>query len=578
MQKIMLKKLNRLIQNMAILLMVLAGAANIVLAMPHSPRLLADLGIYYGRISHHTVILHRSLTTIIGFILIFVSYNLYRRLKTAWFIAAIGLCVAAITEIFRFHTILNPMSIVQFLILGVLVVNQKDFVRQSNRLTFRLAFILAGISIFIVLLNTAVTIFLFRENFENIKSFGHAFMMSINLLFLLDNSPVSAFSNAGQVYTRSAVIINWSAILFGLLLILRPLVFRPIRNRLDLDRVRKLVNQYGQSPISYLALESDKTYFFGEQVDGVIAYQVAAGVAVCCGDMICPADSAMIFLSEFMVFCKRNGLSITFINVMDQSLPLFKSAGFGWIKYGEDAMFRLSDYNLAGGKVAKVRAAINHANKAGITVEEYRPLAARNLHLEKEIQEITRQWLTTKKSQEMAFMLGGTGLDNPMDRRYFVARNPAGQMLGFVVFLPFDQGRGYMADVTRRLPDAEQGVLEKIIYDAFMIMKAEGAVWGSMGLAPLVNIRDEDHTLVVGRLFEFIYENLNNLYGFKSLYHAKSKYAPTDWMPRYLVYYPEIFNARIAYSIVKVQNPKGISDYLLAILKKQTEDAPQSSS
>jgi phosphatidylglycerol lysyltransferase len=566
------KVFNEALLNTAISLIIAAGLANIFLAMPHSPRLLENFGIYYGRISHHTVILHRSLTLIIGFALIFISYSLFKRMRFAWLIAVLFLSIAAIAEVFRFHTLLNPMTIIQALIFGVLFLNQKNFSRQSNRMTVRWAFFLAGLSVVVVFLTTAVTIYLFRDNFENIADFFQAFSMSIQLLFMMDQTPIATLTHPGQIFARSALIVNWAAILFGLILVMRPLVFRPIKNRLDLEKAHHLVKLYGRSPISYLALEPDKLLFFGENVEGVIAYQIAAGVAVCCGDPICAESDTMMLLSEFMIFCQNNGRSITMINVMDQFLQLYQAAGFGWIKYGEDAMFNLANYNLAGGKVAKVRASINHAVKAGITVTEYRPTVARDNQIEQEIAEISRQWLAGKKSSELSFMLGGTGLDNPMERRYFLAKDTDGKILGFVVFLPYDQNRGYMADVTRRRSDAPQGVLEKIIYDGFMTLKAEGATWGSMGLAPLVNVREEDHTLIVGRLFDFIYEHLNNLYGFKSLYHAKKKYAPTDWIPRYMVYYPPTFNARIAYSIVKVQNPKGISDYLLTLLARENQD------
>jgi phosphatidylglycerol lysyltransferase len=128
-----------------------------------------------------------------------------------------------------------------------------------------------------------------------------------------------------------------------------------------------------------------------------------------------------------------------------------------------------------------------------------------------------------------------------------------------------------MADVTRRLPDAPQGVLEILIYEAFMIMRDEGVEWGSMGLSPLANVRDEDHKMIISRLFEFVYENLNRMYGFKALHHSKEKYAPTEWQNKYIAYHPTLFSPKMAYAIVKSQNPKGIPELLQAQLKKQLD-------
>ena len=38
------------------------------------------------------------------------------------------------------------------------------------------------------------------------------------------------------------------------------------------------------------------------------------------------------------------------------------------------------------------------------------------------------------------------------------------------------------------------------------------------------------------KLLEFVYEHLNQCYGFKDLYRAKEKYSPTVWEPSYYAY------------------------------------------
>jgi len=182
-----------------------------------------------------------------------------------------------------------------------------------------------------------------------------------------------------------------------------------------------------------------------------------------------------------------------------------------------------------------------------------------------------------KKSGELSFMLGTVSLDNPMDRRYFVAYDPNKKVLGFVVFVPFSGGKGYMADVTRRRKDAPIGVMEKIIIQAFDAMKDEGVEWGCLGLAPLYNVvnTESEQKTIINSLLNYVYEHMNHLYGFKSLYHYKKKYAPTDWEPRYLAYYPNSFTPQIAYSLIKSQNPKGIKEYFLIQLKNIFKNSNQ---
>ncbi len=164
--------------------------------------------------------------------------------------------------------------------------------------------------------------------------------------------------------------------------------------------------------------------------------------------MICDPVDGAVLLSEFMEFCRKNNYAILFLNVTETFLEIYRLMGFGVTKYGEDACFELSDYNLAGGRVAKVRAAINHADKAGITVSEYQPKQGRDEKVEREIEEISESWLKTKKSGELSFMLGCINLEDSLERRYFVARDSGGAMLGFVVFVPYNGKEGYPADIT----------------------------------------------------------------------------------------------------------------------------------
>ena len=96
-----------------------------------------------------------------------------------------------------------------------------------------------------------------------------------------------------------------------------------------------------------------------------------------------------------------------------------------------------------------MRMNINHATKAGVTVSEYRPLEKRDPEIEQAFDRVTDEWLGQKKSSMLSFTMGTTGLENPMDKRYFYARDKDNQIVAFIVFVPFLGKEGYMADVTR---------------------------------------------------------------------------------------------------------------------------------
>lgn len=67
--------------------------------------------------------------------------------------------------------------------------------------------------------------------------------------------------------------------------------------------------------------------------------------------------------------------------------------------------------------------------------------------------------------------------------------------------------------------------MEYIIYEAFQVFKEEGIKYGSLGIAPLAGL-DEKSDNLVERLLCFVYNHLNQCYGFKDLYRAKKNYSP----------------------------------------------------
>ncbi|SHJ95315.1 bifunctional lysylphosphatidylglycerol flippase/synthetase MprF [Tepidibacter formicigenes] len=377
------------------------------------------------------------------------------------------------------------------------------------------------------------------------------------------------------LYSQSILIHKNLCILIGFILVFlcntcykkKPFIEQTVTSK-DRTKVREYLKKYGYNSISYLALEKDKKYFFSKNVDGAVAYVVSSGVVVCAGDPICDEKDAFQLLSEFISYCKENELRICFCQISEKFMNEFNKLGFGFIKYGEEAMFDLQTYTTSGKKAAKIRQAINNANRLGIEVFEYKPLENKDVNIEREILEVSNEWLSFKKSGELSFMLGSISLDNPMDRRYFIAVDSNKKILGFVVFVPFLGGKGYYADVTRRRKDAPIGVMEKIVINAFNEMKNEGVRWGSLGVAPLANVRGNKQKMqIISLVLEFIYKNVNHFYGFKSLHQYKKKYGPTMWESRFLAYYPRIFTPKIAYSIIKVKNPSGLKGFLISQIR-----------
>ncbi len=388
-----------------------------------------------------------------------------------------------------------------------------------------------------------------------LATFGFAWFITRDFSKVFD-----ILTGTDNMFYNAVCIVFWVSLLAAVYFAMKPKVFDATRSRSLRAYARSLVKRYGQNPESYLALEDDKTLFFGDDVEGVVAYGVVGDVAVVLGDPIAADEDFIGLLAEFRAFCKNQGMQCIFLGTSGHYLGSYSMLGYQHVKAGEEARFELAEYGLSGKKMQKMRMNVNHANNAGLTTREYRPLEARDPAVEAAFREISRSWLGDKKTGMLGFTLGSVGLREPMDRRYFYAIDEAGKIVAFNVFVPFAGMNGYLADITRRMNDAPGGVTEKITFDAFMAFKEEGVRWGSLGNAPLANVREGGGEVdnATAKVLELAYERGNAFYGFKALHSAKKKYSPTSWEPTFFVYSTPTMTPQMAWAMARIQNPAGM--------------------
>jgi len=316
------------------------------------------------------------------------------------------------------------------------------------------------------------------------------------------------------------------------------------------------VRRYGSNSTSYVLLEGSKRYFTTPRVDGFLAYQFSAGVAVIGGDPICAFVDAQQLLEDFLKAMR--GRPVCAYQVSPEMLPSFRLAGFRDIQIGNEAMFDLARFTLAGGEMELVRAATNKARREGVVILEHYPFALGAEEINQELLAVSAEWLAAKGDHEMGFLLGSPMLDRRSAKRYFLARSGEGEgrIEGFIVCEPIYGRNGYYLDCTRRRPDAIRGTMELLTTDIFRQLWDEGYDIGSMGLAPLAKLDDPDlrrHPRLT-KLMRFAYERVEGTYDFKLLYRYKAKYHPHAWERRYLCFNQSTLSPRMLYATVQVRN------------------------
>jgi len=322
------------------------------------------------------------------------------------------------------------------------------------------------------------------------------------------------------------------------------------------------VRRYGTNSNSYVLLEGPKSYFTSPDVDGFLAYQISAGIALIAGDPVCaPGDARRLIHA----FCSAVMRPVGAYQVSPDVLQAFRQEGFADVQIGKEAVFSLDQFTLCGGKMELVRAATNKAKRAGVVVSEHDPFAFGADTINAELRDISREWLKKKGNRELGFVLGSLGLDQPSAKRYFLARSNcgAGRIEGFIVCEPIFGRSGYYLDVTRRRPDAIRGTMELLTAEILRRLREEGYEMASMGVAPLALLDDPDlaeHPLVT-KLMRFVYQRVNTSYDFKRLYRYKAKYHPHAWEPRYFCFNQRRLSLNMLYALLRVRKTATLEQF-----------------
>ena len=491
-------------------------------------------------------------------LLVLVAWYLFKRRFVAWLVSVIALSVGFVLYIPHWDELSVIMAALQVFCLVTLLIFRRYFCRGADRPSVRRALVVFVVLVVFILADMVVGRMVAHGQLTWVQSFGRV----LNTLFV---------TGGQRAVTRFTVVVFWLGFGVGLLLVLRPVVFRTVILAHQRQRARELVLADGQNSISYLALEDDKMLFFSNSAPGVVAYRIVGDYVIALGDPICAEDDFAAVLRDFYLFCAESDYVAVFLGTTGRYLAEYKAMGLDYIKCGEEAQFDLPRFDLAGGAKAKFRSKFNGATHSGVTVHEYRPTVAKDTAIEHAFDRISDDWLEGKKSRQLGFLLGGVGLHNPMEKRYFYATDKAGKIVAFHVFLPYQGKRGYLVDVTRRCHDAPAGVTEKINGEAFLQFKAEGCAVASLGVAPLVNLGEDDNEHpVADRALGLIYEKGNRFYGFKALKVAKAKYGP-DWRPAYWVYDKGALTPRMVMAVIKVENPGGVLDFLAGLLRRPSK-------
>jgi phosphatidylglycerol lysyltransferase len=283
-----------------------------------------------------------------------------------------------------------------------------------------------------------------------------------------------------------------------------------------------------------------------------LGFRVKNRVAIVAGDPIGEPDAIAATIDAFVSLCHKNDWVPVFYETSGRHLATYAAQGLKSITIAQEAVLNLPTWSLGGGAVAKVRQAVNKIRREApdLKAVEYHRHGSTQEY-DEQLEEISAEWLATKSGGEMGFNLGIFSVEELGDNRTLIAQRGDGKIEGFVTWLPYRAGRAVVLDATRHRTDAQAGVMDLLIAESALLFKKEGLDALSLATAPLASVSEDGPVSPHDRGVKLIFEHLSVVYGYRTLFQYKKKFAPS-WEARYLVFpRPELL-ARIADSLIRV--------------------------
>ena len=492
--------------------------------------------------------LSRFFTVLMGFFLVVLSVNIYRRKKRAFRLVAVLALLSVALHLTK--GIDYEEAALSAVLFGLLVYARSSFVVESSIPSPRWAVVRLGFAaIAFLVYGTAGFWLLERREFGINFHLADAVHRTLRQLAFLGNTDLVPRTRYAVWFLDSLDLISVAAILYGLGALFRPVLYRYRTLPHERKAAEQLVALHGRCALDYFKFWPDKTFFLLPSGDCFLAYKVAAGHAIVLGDPVGPEETIEPIIRAFMEHCDQNDWRLAFHQTQPDFLPIYRRLGFRRLKIGDDAVVDLSRFTVHGRDGKKFRTKLNQMEKLGARFVEYDPPLADEILAQ--AREVSDAWLRIPGRRERAFTLGQFEPDYLRSTHIAAAFDSGGAMQAFVNLIPSPVPGEATIDLMRHRPDALPGIMDYVFTMLLLALKDRGVARFSMGMAPMAGFREKEEASMEERAVHNFIQRLNFLFSYQGLRHFKAKYA-TSWEPRYLIYRNILSLPRVARAIAVV--------------------------
>lgn len=525
----LLRKGNMLLRVAPALLMFLLGIVNIISVL--TPALRYRVRLLREFLPLETIHVSNYMVFILGLLAIITSAFLFKGLKNAWRFAVLLSVLSLIGNLLK--AIDYEEASVAFFALLVLWFTRKQYYIKHNKRLQRF-----GIETSLIILGSVIVYGVIGFYFLDKRHFGIDFSLfeSIKHTFLnfilLDVDTLQARTRFGSVFLNTIHISGVVSIGLLFYALIKPYFITVKQDNEDFLNAAEIIKKFGSSPVDYFKMSEDKLFYFGDQVEGLVAYRVAGSYAIVLDEPVCAGPKEKLtLLEEFESFCLESGLKSAYYRVEENSLELFREIGKKSLIIGQEAVIDLQSFTLEGKDKRSMRNGLNSIAKKGLkTVIHYPPIKDGLLQ---KLKFVSNDWLQTTKREEIVFTQGMFEWEKLKQQTIITIENEDEQVFGFLNIIPDFAPDEATYDLIRKTSDAPGGVTDALIIALIEYCKSKNIRYLNLGLAPLSGI--EQAKGLPEKTLKFAYEKFQQFRHYRGLRDFKEKFSPR-WSNKYLIY------------------------------------------
>jgi lysyl-tRNA synthetase, class II len=386
----------------AALLTLLIGIEDIVQVFrPGFPHRLHNVRVFVpGTLTNVT----KSADVIIGLLLLLLAHGLRRRKRRAW--QAVTALLAFDIGIHFFHSRHITGPVVALVVLVALVFFRDEFYAEGdlrNRwaaLWAVCALVVADVAIGLISLSAAGGLASDYSLWQRTQEVVYGL---VGVSGQVQWSP----EVRGDMFGIPNGALGLFTLVFSVYLFLRPAEPRARLSTGDADRVRDLLDRYGdRDSLGYFALRNDKSVIWSSTGKACICYRVVSGVMLASGDPIGDPEAWPGAISPFLDEAARHAWAPAVMGCSELGAEIWcREGGLTALELGDEAIVEVSDFSLAGRAMRNVRQMVSRVSRAGYTAEIRRVRDISRTELD-EIVQVADSWRGSQTERGFSMALG----------------------------------------------------------------------------------------------------------------------------------------------------------------------------